>query len=514
VTGRLPIGRLQFGYRLKVPLALTGSALVSGVLVALTTMSLVDRHVGANAEAETQRFAATLARALVQPVLRDDVWQAYQTVRAAAPDEAEDPARGEDRGPARPGSLEVVVMDADGVVFVSSTPRRFPVGSSIAELPAALSEAARLSLAGAPPGAVRATGPEHGQLALAVPVVGDDGSYLGSVLVRHPSALTDAQRNSIVRQLALLGAIAVALVALAGALLGLRMAAPIQRLREAMGAAPRRGAADGRAVADSVAQVGRRTDEIGDLARTFETMLLEIDAKHELERHMLEAERMANIGQLTAGLAHEVNNPLGGMLAAIENRRLRGGYDEHTGRTLALLERGLGQVHQTVQALLNEARRERHPLAPADVDDLEVLLRPEAEHARCALRWEVAPPAHALLPAVPVRQVVLNLALNGISAAGAGGTVRVWSRQTPSSWQLRVGNSGACLEPSQLDALTRGAVRSSSGRLGLGLWISARIMQSVRGRLWLDEPADARHATVLVAEFSTVQAEHATPALQ
>ena len=62
-----------FGYRLKVPIALMAVALVSGILVAATTYMLVDRHVEENAEAETRRLAGTLARALAQPVLRNDV---------------------------------------------------------------------------------------------------------------------------------------------------------------------------------------------------------------------------------------------------------------------------------------------------------------------------------------------------------------------------------------------------------------------------------------------------------
>ena len=53
---------IRFGYRLKVPLALAVVALVSGIIVSATTYMLVDRHVEANAEAETRRLAGTLAR--------------------------------------------------------------------------------------------------------------------------------------------------------------------------------------------------------------------------------------------------------------------------------------------------------------------------------------------------------------------------------------------------------------------------------------------------------------------
>ncbi len=479
-----------FGYRLKVPLALTAVALVSGILVAATTYMLVDRHVETNAEAETQRLAGTLARALAQPVLRDDVWQAFQMLRAAT-----QPAQ----GAAAAQAVQVVAIDVNGQVFASPSPRVHPLGQHLSGLPEPLAQAARRVLESSPPAPARVAVAETGMLVLAAPIIGEEDALLGVVLASHPRALTDAQRAAVIRQLVVLGALAVLVVALAGGAIGLRMTAPLARLREVMQAAPRRGVAEAAATRQELDPVCARSDEVGELGRSFAAMMDQIAAQQELERHMLEAERMASIGQLTAGIAHEVNNPLGGMLAAIENRRLRGGVDEATARTLALLERGLRQVHETVQALLNEARSERHPLTAADLRDLELLLRPEAEHARCRLHWQVAlPPAD--LAAVPVRQVMLNLTLNAIAAAGRNGEVKVWSQQMPDSWQVWVGNTGAPLDAAKLSALTQGSERSAEGRLGLGLWITARILHTLDGSLRL-APAEAPLSTVLVAAF-------------
>lgn len=482
----------DFGYRLKVPLALTLVALVSGILVAATTYMLVDRHVEANAEAETQRLAGTLARGLVQPVLRNDVWQAHQMLRATAPDAA-GPSAG---GPA----VQVLVLDARGQVFASPTPRQHPLGQHLSQLPDTLAGAARRVLESSPPVPVRLQEARDGLLVMAAPIVGEEESLVGVVLASHPRALTQAQRRAVVSQLVGLGAVAMLVVALAGGAIGLRMVAPLERLRAAMQAAPRRETAA--TARQALAEVGARRDEIGELGRSFGAMLDTLAAQQELERHMLQAERMASIGQLAAGIAHEVNNPLGGMLAAIENRRLRGGLDEASQRTLGLLERGLRQVHDTVQALLNEARSERHPLTSADLRDLELLLRPEAEHAHCTLEWSALPPAARTLPAVPVRQVLLNLTLNAIAAAGRGGAVRVWSQEDEGRWAVWVGNSGDRLDEARLAALTQGGERSTEGRLGLGLWITARILHTLGGRLRLAS-ADRGLATVLVAEFAT-----------
>lgn len=474
-----------FGYRIKVPLALTGVALVSGIIVASTTYALVDRHVEANAEAETQRLAGTLSRALVQPMLRNDVWQAFQTLRATAqPGEGSPPDQ----------TVQVVVLDAQGQVFASPVPRMHPIGQHLSRLPPALMQAARQVLESTPPKPARLEVPEDGSMVLAVPVVGDEDTLLGIVLARHPRALTEAQRRAVVGQLLGLGAVAMLGVALAGGALGWRMTTPLMQLRSAMQGAHRRQRG-----ADDLSGVRDRDDEVGELARTFTTLMDQIAAQQELERHMQEAERMASIGQLSAGIAHEVNNPLGGMLAVIENRRLAGSLDAETARTLALLERGLRQVHDIVQALLNEARSERHPLVPADLQDLELLLRSEAERARCRLDWNAAAPGQGDLPAVPVRQLILNLTLNAIAAAGGRGSVRVWTAEDAEGWQVRVGNSGAALDAERLKALTAGSERSIGGRLGLGLWITARVLHTLGGRLVLDE-AHGPLATVLRAE--------------
>jgi signal transduction histidine kinase len=480
-----------FGYRLKVPLALMAVALVSGIVVAATTYMLVDRHVETNAEAETRRLAGTLARALVQPVLRNDVWQAFQTMRAAA----------QPPGAAAAQVVELIALDARGQVFAAPSPRVHPLGQHLSALPEPLAQAARQVLVSSPPAPARIEVPDSGMLVLAAPIVGEEDSVLGVVLASHPRALTEAQRAAVVRQLLVLGAVAMLVVALAGAAIGLRMTAPLARLSAVMLAAPRRGASEPRALRAELDEVCARRDEVGELGRSFAAMLDQIAAQQELERHMLEAERMASIGQLTAGIAHEVNNPLGGMLAAIENRRLRGGVDEPTAHALALLERGLRQVHGTVQALLNEARSERHPLTGADLHDLELLLRPEAEHLRCRLDWDARLPG-AQLPAVPVRQVLLNLTLNAIAAAGARGRVRVWTVESAGAWQVWVGNTGPALDEARLAALTQGTERAADGRLGLGLWITARILHTVGGRL-RPARADDGFGTVLVAEFDT-----------
>lgn len=465
---------LPGSYRLRVPIALVLVALLSGVSVAVATFVLVDRYVEANAIAQTERLARTLAGSLAQPVLRSDVWQAYQMVRA--PTQARvDPAA---------ASVRIVIIDVDDRVFVSPEPVAFPIGTHLSSLPPRLAAAAAAARTGAGDSGA-SLGPEDGEAdswVVAEAIKADEDTVVGLVLVEQQRAISRAQARQIVGQLVALGAVAMVFIGLAGWTAGRRMTAPLERLREAMHVA-----GEGR-VPPAVAEVGRRENEVGELARAFQSMLEELGARRQMEREMLQAERMASVGRLAAGVAHEVNNPLGGMLHAIENRRLRGGVDDATERTLSLLDRGIKQIHSTVSALLNEARHEVHDLQAEDLQDLRLLIHPQAQNLGCAVEWALQPPARLRLPAVTVRQVVLNLALNAIAAAGPGGRVRLESAQGAEGWHLRVSNTGRALTGPQLDELLQGDLRSESGRIGLGLWITGRLLHLAGGTLRL-EPA-------------------------
>lgn len=474
----------RWSYRLKVPLALGLVALAAGIAVATTTYLLVYRYVESSAVAQAQRLARTLARSLAPAVLANDVWQAYQTVRASSLATAAGAAP----------SVQVWVIDAQDEVFVALDPQRYPLGLPAARLPAPLLAAARwIGEPGPEPGYVFED-EQSNSLIVAERLVGEEQTLLGGVIVQQERAISRAQARELAERLALLGSIAIIGVAAIGWFGGRRMIRPLEQLRASMRAAPTSN------VRPAVAEVSRLNDEVGDLGAAFLGMMDEIDAKRRLEREMLQAERMASIGRLAASIAHEVNNPLGGMLAAIANRRLRGGVDEATERTLALLERGLQQIHSTVSALLNEARRELHELRDDDLHDLYLLLHPEAHAQQCALDWRVQVPPGAMLPSVPVRQVLLNLTLNAIAAA-AHGRVRVLAETCGHSWQVRVANTGSALTAAQFAQLLEAQPRSDDGRTSLGLWITARILHTVGGRLELaPQPAEG-FATELTASF-------------
>ena len=116
-------------------------------------------------------------------------------------------------------------------------------------------------------------------------------------------------------------------------------------------------------------------DEIGQLGKAFKKMLVELKEKEQLQQHVIASDRLAAIGRLTAGIAHEINNPLGGMLNAISTYKRHGVQDALTLKTLSILERGLLQIKDTVAALLVEAKARTRPFDLNDVADICTLMQ-------------------------------------------------------------------------------------------------------------------------------------------
>ncbi len=97
-------------------------------------------------------------------------------------------------------------------------------------------------------------------------------------------------------------------------------------------------------------------DEFGLLFRAYDRMRLELREKESMKREMIQSERLAVFGRLSASVAHEINNPLGGLVTAVDTLKQHGCQDPVAHRVLPLLERRSEQILGIVSALLEESR--------------------------------------------------------------------------------------------------------------------------------------------------------------
>lgn len=463
---------LPASYRRRLPLSLSITAVATAVLMALALGFQTLKNLREDQEHNALRVGHAMADVLVQALRHDDVWLAYSLLR----------------GPERASTDATwVLVDEAGRVFASNRPAQYRLDQPVAEaLPWLLRPATGESIKAQGPAQLETVvGPDawpaepaqdRPRRLLRVPLA-SDGVAVGELV----ALLSDApflNRFYEILQGGLLvtGGILAVLVPL-GWRWGRRMAAPLATLADCM---KKVGAQDARSLHCTLPQ---GDSEIGQLGRRFTAMIAALAEKQDLERHMLTSERLAAVGRVAAGVAHEINNPLGGMLMAIDTFRRRQATDPRSEPLLDLLVRGLQQIQHAVSALLVEARLDSRPLTPQDLEDVRTLAQPEPAEARATLVWQNELTGPIPLPANLVRQLVLNLMLNARQAVDADGRLAVQVAQLDHSLSILVENSGAAIPPERLERLFEPYPSRTPDRQGLGLWVCYQIVSQLGGTI-------------------------------
>jgi two-component system NtrC family sensor kinase len=258
---------------------------------------------------------------------------------------------------------------------------------------------------------------------------------------------------------------------------GQRMARPLVDLARRMGRAVHGGQDD------APRETYPYRDELGQLFQAYDAMLVEMRGKALLEGELLRTERLSAIGRLASGIAHEVNNPLGGMLIALDTLHERGGLPEHAARTLGLLERGLKQIQETVAALLVQARDQSRPLTPQDLEDVRTLIHPQILKKSQRLEWRADLPNGLHLPAAACRQILINLLLNAVQATAEQGRIVVAVAARGGGLVFSVVNQAEPIPRERMEHLFEPFIGTREGGHGLGLWVTYQIVRQLEGRI-------------------------------
>lgn len=300
--------------------------------------------------------------------------------------------------------------------------------------------------------------------------------------------------------LASLGAVCLAVMVCA-AIVSLRWArtifAPIERMALTMqqvgaGALEARVGATGSD--DDIGRLARRLDE---LLGTLQRWNLELDAKvtertrqlAEAQARLVRSEKMATIGQLTASIAHEVNNPIAvmqGNLDVIRERLPRSAVAGVT-RELDLIDQQIERMRLVVTQLLQFAKPGEYAgyierVDPARVvQDSLVLVEREIAAAHIELRLDLQPTPLVGINRQELQQVLVNLIVNATHAMPDGGTLTLRTRALPEMVEMAVEDTGEGLSPELLKELFQPFVTRRKDGTGLGLWISRGIVERYGG---------------------------------
>ena len=243
--------------------------------------------------------------------------------------------------------------------------------------------------------------------------------------------------------------------------------------------------------------VKTETGEVG----TVLCIARDITETKNLQRQLVNAEKLASLGTLAAGVAHEINNPLGVILGFCELLLRKAEKNSQHYEDLKTIERQGLLCKETVENLLSFARTEKQALEHADanqcIEAIVKILRHllEKNGIRLALRLtENLPPVKG--DARQLQQVFLNLTTNAMAAMKNGGTLTIRSllERNPRRVWVQFRDTGAGIPPEHMDRIFEPffTTKPEGQGTGLGLFVSYGIVSSYGGTIECDStPATA-----------------------
>jgi two-component system, NtrC family, sensor kinase len=241
--------------------------------------------------------------------------------------------------------------------------------------------------------------------------------------------------------------------------------------------------------------IPERDDEVGFLLRHFDMLRKRLaQSKSDMvniQQQIYQAEKLASIGRLASGVAHEINNPLNGIKSAMYSIQKEPQNHAQTREYLQLIDEGINYIHVVVNKLLGFARQQPTTFDSVNVNELVHkviwLLDYKLRQKNVEMKLELDPD----LPLIQadgqlIAEVIMNLVLNGFDAVGQNGHIEIWTEHgRDGEIRLRVLDNGVGITEEHIKKIfdpfftTKGPKEGT----GLGLSVSLGIIESHGGSI-------------------------------
>ena len=244
---------------------------------------------------------------------------------------------------------------------------------------------------------------------------------------------------------------------------------------------------------DASVSFAQRNDEIGDLGRDFNDMVAQLKAsREEINRlhqtQMSRAEHFATLGELAAGLAHEIRNPLAGIAGVLDIVSRDLPPTSVAREVIDDAKQEAVEINRILTELLDTARPRAPQFRVTDIvgtaEHAVLFARQQAVTKRIHIEFEVKD----VLPPVEhdpnqINQVLLNLLLNAIQSMDKPGTIRVTLEPEDDAVRILVADEGKGISPENLPSLFRPFFTTKGHGTGLGLSLARRMVESHGGTI-------------------------------
>ncbi len=250
------------------------------------------------------------------------------------------------------------------------------------------------------------------------------------------------------------------------------------------------------------------TYELAETQRVLSTIAAQTAAAIDrafLVRRVEHKRRLEAIGEVAAGVAHELRNPLFGISSAAQLLRLRGRDDPAVERNVGRMLREVERLNNMLSSLLVYGRPQPLRAVTGDPDTIwdDVI---EGNRARIDdaeltfTRVRCTPPLQIDFDPAQLGQVCLNILVNALDAAPRGSTITLHtSMHSTGAWRCRLHNAGAAIPPEALPRVFEIFYSLKSGGTGIGLALCQRIVEEHGGTISIEsQPENGTAVTVLL----------------
>ena len=446
-------------FAVRVPVVVALLMIAISTAVSLRALSRLEETQQRNLQLLSAAYLDGLSASLIPSVEREDVWEVFDTL---------------DRSHERYKGLNVrwaTVTNAENRTIASSAPNDFPpLDAMPAGTLALFSGSSDIQL-----------DETKAEARMMRPLIYQDRMIGRIYAIADISALMQ-ERSDILRELIITNIVLTILLVAFGSFSMRHMLKPVATLSSYLA---RSGEGTLTTIPGSV--VRKQSREFRDLFERYNEMTQALGEREILAAELAEEEKLASVGRLASGMAHEINNPLGGMFNALDSLKRYGAREEVRTTSIRLLEQGLSGIRDLVRSTLTTYRTDQRPrdLTATDLDDLRLLVKPEARQRKLKLQWQVNLEGPVHVPAVPVRDAILNLLLNACHVSREGGSVGLRAHVRDGRFEAEISDEGDGLAAHMREYLERRGAGAAplDRRSGLGLWIVKRHCDELQARL-------------------------------